>query len=61
MRKKEIVFPGGPLAKTLSSQCRGPRFNPWSENEIPYATTKEPTCRDEDPVCLDEDLVQPNK
>ena len=21
-------FPGGPIAKTLSSQCRGPRFNP---------------------------------
>ena len=23
-------FPGGPVAKTLRSQCRGPRFNPWS-------------------------------
>ena len=23
-------FPGGPVAKTLSSQCRGPRFDPWS-------------------------------
>ena len=22
--------PGGPVAKTLSSQCRGPRFDPWS-------------------------------
>ena len=23
-------FPGDPMAKTLSSQCRGPGFNPWS-------------------------------
>ena len=26
-------FPGGPVAKTLSSQCKGPRFDPWSENQ----------------------------
>ena len=25
-------FPGGPVAKTLHSQCRGPRFNPSSGN-----------------------------
>ena len=25
-------FPAGPVVKTLSSQCRGPRFNPWSGN-----------------------------
>ena len=25
-------FPGGPLAETLSSQCRGSRFHPWSRN-----------------------------
>jgi len=25
-------FPGGPLAKTPCSQCRGPRFKPWSGN-----------------------------
>ena len=25
-------FPGGPAVKTLCSQCRGPRFNPWSGN-----------------------------
>ena len=23
-------FPGGPVAKTPHSQCRGPRFTPWS-------------------------------
>ena len=22
-------FPGGPVVKTLHSQCRGPRFDPW--------------------------------
>ena len=25
-------FPGGPMAKTPHSQCRGPRFNPWLAN-----------------------------
>ena len=25
-------FPGGPVAKTLCSQCRGPRFDPWLGN-----------------------------
>ena len=25
-------FPGGPVAKTPCSQCRGPEFNPWSGN-----------------------------
>ena len=25
-------LPCGPVAKTLSSQCRWPRFNPWSRN-----------------------------
>ena len=25
-------FPGGPVAKTLCSQCRGPEFDPWSSN-----------------------------
>ena len=25
-------FPDGPVAKTPHSQCKGPRFNPWSGN-----------------------------
>ena len=25
-------FPGGPVAKMLCSQCRGPEFDPWSSN-----------------------------
>ena len=33
-------IPSGAADKTLSSQCRGPRFDPWSGNYIPHATTK---------------------
>ena len=29
-KTKNWDFPGGPGAKTLHSQCRGPGFNPWS-------------------------------
>ena len=25
-------FPGGAMDKTLHSQCRGPRFDPWLGN-----------------------------
>ena len=32
-------FPGGPAVKTPHSPRRGPRFNPWSGNWIPHATT----------------------
>ena len=37
-------FPGGPLAKTLCSQCEGPGFDLWLGNWIPHATTKDPAC-----------------
>ena len=33
-------FAGGPVAETLCLPCRGPRFYPWSENQIPRAMTK---------------------
>ena len=36
-------FPGGLVAKTLhtqGTQCRGPRFDSWSEHYILHATTK---------------------
>jgi len=33
-------FPGGPVAKTPYSQCRGLDSIPGSGNWIPYATTK---------------------
>ena len=38
-------FPGGPVSKTLRSQCRGPRFNPWLGNQILQAyCNQESTC-----------------
>ena len=33
-------FPGGPAVTTPLYRCRGPGFDPWSGNQIPYATTK---------------------
>ena len=33
-------FPGGPVAKTLCSQCRGHGSIPGQGTKIPYATTK---------------------
>ena len=53
---KSWVFPGGPVAKLLCFQCRGPGFDPWSGNWIPYAEIKDPTCwknkqTKEDPTC----------
>ena len=35
----ETDFPGGPMAKTPGSQCRGPGFHPWAENCIPHDAT----------------------
>ena len=32
LKMKGKNFPGGAVVKTLSSQCRGPGFNPWSGN-----------------------------
>ena len=49
------------MAKTSCSQCRGPGFNPWSENYIPHhaankssrAATKKPTyCNEDLCVCV---------
>ena len=37
-------LPGGSVAKTLSSQCRGPGFDPWSGNEIRHVPTKDLAC-----------------
>ena len=31
-KETEMDFPSGPVAKTTHSQCRGPRFDPWSGN-----------------------------
>ena len=32
LKSRDRDFPDGPVAKTLSSQCRGPGFDPWSGN-----------------------------
>ena len=37
-------FPGGPIAKTPCSQCRGPGFDPYSGKEFPHAATKDLVC-----------------
>ena len=60
---QEGNFPGGPVAKTLCFQCRGPGFNSWSGNLFPHAATNDPTgCNeDRDPACHNQDAVQPNK
>ena len=46
-------FPGGPVAKTLCTQYRGPRLNSWSGNKVPHVSTKDPA--------YSEDLMLPNK
>ena len=33
-------LPGGSVAKVPLSQCRGHRFDPWAEDEIPHAAAK---------------------
>ena len=32
-------FPGGPLVRTPSFHCQGPRFNPWSRTKSPQAAS----------------------
>ena len=32
LRKQSWDFPGGPVVKTVHSQCEGHRFHPWSGN-----------------------------
>ena len=43
-------FPGGPGVRTSSSQSRGPKFDPWSGNWIPHATTKNLHATTKDPA-----------
>ena len=43
--KKFWDIPGGPVAKTLHCERRGPRSSPWPGNQIPRATSKDSTCR----------------
>lgn len=43
--------PGGAAAKTVCSQCRAPRFDPWPGNETPRAATKNPVCLQHTELC----------
>ena len=44
-------FLGGPVAKTLLPQCRGPWFNSWSGTWISHVTAKKLHATTKDPVC----------
>ena len=46
-------FPGGPVAKTPYSLCRGPRFDSWLGNWIPHGGTESlhATMKIKDPAC----------
>ena len=51
-----MVFPGGPVGGTLSSQFRVPRFHPWSGNwihipQIIPSLPKDPTTLTKDSAC----------
>ena len=48
-------IPGGPVAKTPHSQYRGPGFEPWFENWIPLAATKNSHAMIKDPAGHNED------
>ena len=50
LRKSLGISLGGPVAKTLCSQCRGPGFHPWSGKETSSTETKESKCCDKDPM-----------
>ena len=43
------VFPGGPVAKTLRSQCKRARFDPWSGNQVPHVATESSNATTKDP------------
>ena len=51
LRRAERDFPGGLMAKTLPSHCRGPGFHPWSGNWILHATTESLHAATKDPAC----------
>ena len=46
---------GGSVAKTSSFQCREPRLDPWSGNQIPHAATKSLHATPKDPTCCNGD------
>ena len=70
--KSPGYFPGGPVAKTPCSPCRGTGFDPWSGNKIPHAATKrqlrvhrpqlkDSACCNNNLACATYDAAKPNK
>ena len=51
-------FSGGSVVKAPWSQCRGPRFNPWLANHVPYAATKSLHATTKDPACSGDSVVK---
>ena len=47
-------LPGGPVAKTLHSQCRGQGFDHWSGNQVSHAATKCSNAATKDLACCNE-------
>ena len=60
-REEGRDFPGGLVAKTPYSQCRGPGFNLWSGNSIPHATINSSHTATKDPKGPSQDPAKPNK
>ena len=47
-------LPGGPVAKTLHSQCRGQGFDHWSGNQVSHAAAKCSNAATKDLACCNE-------
>ena len=62
-KKEKRNFLGNSVAKAPSCQCRGPGFDPWPENQIPYAQLKIScaTMKIKDLTCYNYDPAQTNK
>ena len=54
LKNSKRDFPSGPVAKTLCSQCRVPRLDPWQVSCMPQLKTGDPLCHSQNPA-------QPNK
>lgn len=67
LRNKERDFPGGLMARTPYSRCRGSRFDPWGPRSytlqlrVHTLQLRSLAChnKDQDPECCNQDSVQP--
>ena len=44
LKSQQLGLPGWSAGKTPSSECRKPRFDPWSRNYMLHALTKDSVC-----------------